>query len=96
MTFDNKKQPKPLYLLDFPDFLMFMGTCDGGRSYDGWLSKKSLGSQESQANLMVWDVFCYQKQGQSSKYNDLGCFFFNQKSGISSNIMVRAGFVIKS
>ena len=25
LTFDNKKQPKLLYFLEFPDFLMFWG-----------------------------------------------------------------------
>ena len=49
-------------------------------------------SQESQATIMVWSVFCYQKSGKSSKYNGLGWFFVIKSQESQANIMVWAVF----
>ena len=57
------------------------------------MSPKTLKSQESQANIIVWIVFCYQKSGNSSKYNGLDCFCYQKTH---ANIMVWIVFVIQS
>ena len=53
-------------------------------------------SQETQANIMVWAVFCYQKSGNSSKYNCLVCFLLSKVRKIKQTYCFGLFFVIQS
>ena len=93
----DTKQPKPLYLLEFPDFSMFLGTTSRRNTVRHRMSPKTVKSQGAQANIMVWAAFCYQKSGPPSKYNGLGCFVLIESQERRANIMAWVVvFVIKS